>query len=319
MRGGPRGDHAPGAAARRDRAGTGRLARRLDSLEHAPRPRPPAGLGLGALRHRRAGRLRRPALPAQPPARDPWPADGAGRGPAAGRGGLHPARARSGRRGGPPGGRPLPAGAGDPLPPGRPDPVRIAGPAAWKRRTRRAARQGERAARRREAGVISRSQVPVPVKVFGRRSRRTLGRWTSSGRMLPTFLIIGAQRCGTTSLFKAIAEHPAVVPPTFHKGVHYFDINYPRGIDWYQGHFPTRFAGRRATAGLDVPPATGESSPYYLHHPAAPARIAAALPDVKLIALLRDPVERAFSAYKHEVARGFEDQPFERALDLEPY
>jgi len=166
--------------------------------------------------------------------------------------------------------------------------------------------------------VISRSQVPVPVKVFGRGSRRTLGRWTSSGRMLPTFLIIGAQRCGTTSLFKAVAEHPAVVPPTFHKGVHYFDINYPRGIDWYQGHFPTRFTGRRATAGLDVRPATGESSPYYLHHPAAPARIAAALPDVKLIALLRDPVERAFSAYKHEVARGFEDEPLERALDLEP-
>jgi hypothetical protein len=136
--------------------------------------------------------------------------------------------------------------------------------------------------------------------------------------LLPTFLIIGAQRCGTTSLFRAITEHPAVVPPTFHKGVHYFDLHYTRGLEWYQGHFPTRGAGRRATAGLDVEPATGESSPYYLHHPAVPARIGAALPDVKLIALLRDPVERAFSAYKHERARGFEDETFERALDLEP-
>jgi hypothetical protein len=165
--------------------------------------------------------------------------------------------------------------------------------------------------------MISRSDAPVRLKALGRGSRRAVGRWTSSHRMDPTFLIIGSQRCGTTSLFRAIAAHPAVVPPTFHKGVHYFDINYTRGMDWYRGHFPLRRSAQRATAGLGRPPASGESSPYYMHHPAGPRRIAAALPGIKLIALLRDPVERAFSAYKHEVARGFEDQPFERALELE--
>lgn len=165
--------------------------------------------------------------------------------------------------------------------------------------------------------MISRSDAPVRLKALGRSSRRVVGQWTASHRMEPTFLIIGAQRCGTTSLFRAIAAHPAVVPPTFHKGVHYFDINYPRGMDWYRGHFPLRRAATRATAPLGVPPASGESSPYYLHHPAGPSRIAAALPGVKLIALLRDPVQRAFSAYKHEVARGFESESFEAALDLE--
>lgn len=166
--------------------------------------------------------------------------------------------------------------------------------------------------------MISRSDAPDRLKHLGRTSRRLVGRWTASQRMDPTFLIIGAQRAGTTSLFRAIAAHPAVVPPTFHKGVHYFDINYTRGAQWYRGHFPLRSAAERSAAAHGAAgPHTGEASPYYMHHPAAPARIAAALPGVKLIALLRDPVERAFSAYKHEVARGFEDQPFEKALDLE--
>ena len=165
--------------------------------------------------------------------------------------------------------------------------------------------------------MVSRSDAPDGLKQLGRSTRRMLGRWTSGLRMDPTFLIIGAQRAGTTSLYRAIAAHPAVTPPTFHKGVHYFDIQYTRGHDWYRGHFPLRGTATRAAARVGARPATGEGSPYYMHHPAVPARIAAALPEVKLIALLRDPVERAYSAWKHEKARGFEDQPFERALDLE--
>ena len=119
--------------------------------------------------------------------------------------------------------------------------------------------------------MISRSDAPVRLKALGRSSRRAVGRITAARRMEPTFLIIGAQRCGTTSLFRALAAHPAVVPPTFHKGVHYFDINYTRGLDWYRGHFPLRRAAQRSAAGLGVPPASGESSPYYMHHPAGPA------------------------------------------------
>jgi hypothetical protein len=127
--------------------------------------------------------------------------------------------------------------------------------------------------------------------------------------MLPSFLICGGQRCGTTSLYRALAWHPEVRKAVLHKGVHYFDLAYHRGPRWYRAHFPL------ARNGIH----TFESSPYYLYHPLAAARIAADLPGVKLIALIRDPVERAYSHHAHELARGYESEPdFGRALDLEP-
>ncbi|MEE3918976.1 hypothetical protein V2I01_12705 [Micromonospora sp. BRA006-A] len=58
---------------------------------------------------------------------------------------------------------------------------------------------------------------------------RTVGRLTAGSRMVPGFLIVGAQRCGTTSLFKTLSQHPGVLPPAYHKGVHYFDMDYHRG------------------------------------------------------------------------------------------
>jgi hypothetical protein len=133
--------------------------------------------------------------------------------------------------------------------------------------------------------------------------------------MRPGFLVVGAQRCGTTSMMKTLAQHPSVVPAVFHKGVHYFDVNHHRGLAWYVGHFPTERAARRGAGPTAV---TGESSPYYMFHPLAPGRIAADLPGVRIIVLLRDPVERAYSAYAHERARGFETEAFADALELEP-
>lgn len=147
---------------------------------------------------------------------------------------------------------------------------------------------------------------------------RTVGRWTASSRLAPGFLIVGAQRCGTTSLFKTLSQHPAVLPAIYHKGVHYFDTAYHRGRDWYLGHFPTIRRAEAVRSRLGVPGITGESSPYYMFHPLAPVRIAQDLPGVRLLILLRDPVERAYSAHAHELARGFETEPFERALELEP-
>jgi len=135
--------------------------------------------------------------------------------------------------------------------------------------------------------------------------------------MRPGFLIVGAQRCGTTSTFKMLSQHPAVLPAVFHKGVHYFDVAYDRGMPWYLGHFPTKWAANRV-AGRIGTAVTGESSPYYMFHPLAAERIARDLPEVRIIAMLRDPVERAYSAHAHELARGFETEPFERALELEP-
>lgn len=157
--------------------------------------------------------------------------------------------------------------------------------------------------------MISRRDAPQWMKDGGRTLTRTAGRISSGMRMLPDFLLVGTQRGGTTSLFRALAPHPGVAQPNLHKGVHYFDVNYARGLDWYRGHFPLRRGSRLAF----------ESAGYYMHHPLAPERIAADLPGVKLLVLLRDPVERAYSAHKHELARGFETEPsFERALALEP-
>jgi len=146
----------------------------------------------------------------------------------------------------------------------------------------------------------------------------TAGRLTHRARMLPAFLIVGAQRSGTTSMYRTLSQHPAVVKAVWHKGVHYFDTDYARGLGWYQAHFPLRSRARRATRGTGTAPVTFESSPYYMFHPLAAERISRDLPGVKLLVLLRDPVERAYSAHAHELARGYETEPFARALELEP-
>jgi hypothetical protein len=146
----------------------------------------------------------------------------------------------------------------------------------------------------------------------------TAGRLTAPARMLPGFLIVGAQRCGTTTMYHALSQHPQVLKPILHKGVHYFDESYGRGIGWYRGHFPLRARARRAAGPGGAAGMTFESSPYYMFHPLAAQRIARDLPGVKLIVLVRDPVERAYSAHAHESARGYEREPFERALELEP-
>ena len=152
--------------------------------------------------------------------------------------------------------------------------------------------------------------VSPPAKRLAHAITVTAGRLTAPARMLPGFLIVGAQRCGTTSMYRALSAHPAVRKAVLHKGVHYFDMNYDRGLSWYRAHFPLQATARGAV--------TFESSPYYLFHPLAAERIAADLPGVRLLVLVRDPVERAYSAYTHERARGFETESFERAIELEP-
>lgn len=156
------------------------------------------------------------------------------------------------------------------------------------------------------------------VKQTARACTRAVGRLTSGLRVTPDFLIIGGQRCGTTSLFRTLAQHPAVLTPILNKGVHYFDTAYPRGMGWYRAHFPLHATARRVERRTGVKPLTFESSPYYGFHPLAADRIERDLPGVKVLVLLRDPVERAYSAHAHELARGFEtEESFERALELE--
>jgi hypothetical protein len=136
--------------------------------------------------------------------------------------------------------------------------------------------------------------------------------------MEPSFLVIGGQRCGTTTIFKSLSDHPQVVRPPVEKGTDYYTLYYARGHSWYRGHFATKAAGRVRSMRGGGEAVAFEACTYYLFHPFAIERIAQDYPDIKLVAMLRDPVERAFSAYKHEFARGFETEPdFERALALE--
>ncbi len=149
---------------------------------------------------------------------------------------------------------------------------------------------------------------------LGRRVSEPLARATAGVRMLPDFVIVGAQRAGTTSLYKYLAEHPDIGRVRLGKGVHYFDTNADRSLAWYRSHFP--IDGGRIPLWRG-PSHVGEGAPYYMFHPECPRRIDATLPGVKVIAILRDPIERAHSHWVHETARGFEDLPFDQALRIE--
>lgn len=162
-----------------------------------------------------------------------------------------------------------------------------------------------------------RASLPLPVKSMGRTVSVRVGSATAPRRQLPSFILVGAQRAGTTSLFRALTSHPLVYSANFHKGVNYFDVNYARPYSWYRGHFPTEAHLRRHSPDVGADPITFEASGYYMFHPCAAERIAQHLPGVRILAMLRDPVERAYSAWKHESARGFEAETFERALALE--
>jgi Sulfotransferase domain len=158
--------------------------------------------------------------------------------------------------------------------------------------------------------------APRAVRSTARGAARRVGRATAGARTLPDFLLIGAQRAGTTSLYHYLVQHPQVLGAVADKEVHFFDLRYREGLDAYRASFPTRSTVRRASRD-DAPVRVGEATPYYLFHPAVPARVAEDLPDVRLLAVLRDPVERAWSHHRHEVALGYETLSFEDALDRE--
>lgn len=167
-----------------------------------------------------------------------------------------------------------------------------------------------------------RAVVPAPFVSGGRAAARGIGTATARWRPMPDYLIIGAKKGGTTSVANWLAGHPQVMGmvPRLQsaKSPHYFDINYWRGPAWYASHFPTTRARAMRAARLGATPVCGESSPYYLFHPWAGERIAATLPDARLIAILRDPVSRAYSHYWDSRARCQDDLPtFEAAVDAE--
>lgn len=122
----------------------------------------------------------------------------------------------------------------------------------------------------------------------------------------PDFLVVGAMKSGTTSLLHYLGGHPDIY--TAPREVHYFDRHYDKGITWYGDQFP----------GPGHESLIGESTPEYLYLDDVPARIAAQLPRARLLAVLREPVARAYSHYWHNKTRGHERLSFADAIRAEP-
>jgi len=174
-----------------------------------------------------------------------------------------------------------------------------------------------------------RDGLPQPVYYFLRSryhsARELVGRNPGRGRLLPDFIIIGAAKSGTTSLYGALAEHPFVRPcstndPYFlkTKEVHYFDYGYYRGEDWYRSHFPLARERNEFEAAHGRAFLTGEASPSYISHPWAASRVHDLLPDVKLVAAFRNPVDRAYSHFQMSRKEGVEPlETFEEAVARE--
>lgn len=164
-----------------------------------------------------------------------------------------------------------------------------------------------------EGGARSRyAPIPEPALKVARSARLQLSRLNVGSRLEPSYLIIGTQKGGTSSLQEYLAEHPCVCAPRL-KEIDYFNRGYEHPYSWYRAHFPRRPS--------DVPgghaPITGEATPEYLFDTRVPPRVAKHLPDARLIVLLRDPVSRALSHYNHERARHAEPLSFREALEAE--
>lgn len=142
---------------------------------------------------------------------------------------------------------------------------------------------------------------------------------TQQIRVLPDFIIIGARKCGTTSLYEYLTQHPCVLP-ALSKELFYFDYHYEKGSNWYRRHFPTqveKWAYEKVLGGQVI---TGEATPSYLYNPFVARRIAELLPQVRLILLLREPVEAAYSAYQFGLKTGTytaDDIVFEKVIQAE--
>ena len=129
--------------------------------------------------------------------------------------------------------------------------------------------------------------------------------WRHS-KPLPHFLVIGTQKGGTTSLYHLLSQHPDIFLPKV-KEVHYFSQNFHQTREWYADHYQLAMPGQLR----------GDITPFYLFHAAVPERIRSIMPRVRLIALLRDPVERTLSQYFHACRQGYEQLDLLAALEAE--
>ncbi len=132
--------------------------------------------------------------------------------------------------------------------------------------------------------------------------------WDFKNAKSPNFIIIGSQKSGTTSLENYIAQHPQVLP-AIKKETHFWSREFHRGIDWYLAHFPPIPKSENFI--------TGEATPNYLVNYKVAERIYSFLPNIKLLVIFRNPVDRAFSQYHHWRRLNWEDRSFEVAINAE--
>ena len=173
-------------------------------------------------------------------------------------------------------------------------------------------RVAKRVANRRERAEHVRRMKSKKLEIFRLENELRAAKARTEGApetgALPDFVIIGAPKCGTTFLYHLLTKHPHVEPAAF-KEPHYFDLLFEKGIEWYRGCFlPPRWKDGRRTI-------TGEATPGYLYDTHAAERMADVIPEARLIAMLRNPVDRTYSSYQFsEVRHGREKATFEETI-----
>ena len=164
------------------------------------------------------------------------------------------------------------------------------------------------------------SRMPRVAKDLANVTTRGYGLVTARWRPPPDFLIVGTKRGGTTTLWNAMVKHPQVLgmfpQPRGLKSTSWF-FDEKESMRWYRSHFAS-VGYRSARAKRVGRTVVGEASPYYMYGPHVPARMASVVPKAKLIVLLRNPVERAYSHYQERRQEGVEHLSFEDALAAEP-
>lgn len=155
-----------------------------------------------------------------------------------------------------------------------------------------------------------------PYKLSANNALLPLRQMTRKMRALPDFIIIGASRSGTTSLYYNMSKHPNISPGA-EKASSFFDKNFERGLSFYKSHFPVKPSSNLNKDGKFTF-VTGEATTTYLLNPLTAERISDTIPNVKLIAILRNPIDRAFSHFNYHLTRGESKfQSFEEAINYE--
>ena len=158
------------------------------------------------------------------------------------------------------------------------------------------------------ASLISKRTGKMPVPQPDTGMMPVPQNWNLKPVKVPNFIIIGCQRCGTTSLYTYLAQHPQILTP-IKKEMDFFSWHFDRGIDWYLAHFPPMPPGE--------PFLTGEASPSYFDSRETPERLYSLFPEAKLIVLLRNPVDRAISQFYRLTGLNWEARSLDRVISDE--